>query len=124
MIPDPVRQFIRNSIKSVWALELLLFMRRGAPSAWSVNQLSAQLRSSPSLIAAILPTFKKTGLVTEEPIGFFRYDPVAPEIEDAARQLDEINAERPLALIKEIVAMPNEKLNSFVAAFNMRRGKD
>lgn len=124
LIPDSVLQLIRSSIKSAWALELLLFIRRTATRAWTVEELTAELRSSPSLVASILATLKKAELVKEEPSGSYQYAPATPELDDTVRQLDEINAERPLALIKEIISAPNEKLNSFVEAFKLRKDKE
>lgn len=124
MIPESVLHLIRSSIKSAWALELLLFIRRKASRAWTVEELTAELRSSPSLVAGILVTLKKAELVKEEPIGSFHYAPATPELDDTVRQLDEINAERPLALIKEIISAPNDKLASFVDAFKLRKDKE
>lgn len=124
MIPESVLQLIRSSIKSAWALELLLFMRRRASRAWTVDELTAELRSSSSLVASILTTLKKAELIKEEPSGFFQYGPATPELDETVRQLDQVNAERPLALIKEIISAPNEKLTSFVEAFKLRKDKE
>lgn len=124
MIPEAVLALIRSSIKSAWALELLLCIRRQAPRSWTVDQLTAELRSNPSLVLSILTSLKKADLVQEEPEGSFRYAPLTPELDDLVRQLDELNTERPLALIKEIISAPNEKLTSFVEAFKLRKDKD
>jgi DNA-binding IscR family transcriptional regulator len=124
LIPDAVLDLIRSSIKSAWALELLLFIRRQAARSWTVDELTAELRSSPSLVTSILTSLKKSNLVQEEPEGSFRYAPATAELDDLVRQLDEINAERPLALIKEIISAPNDKLISFVDAFKLRKDKD
>ena len=115
---------IRNSIKSAWALELLLFIRRGETRAWTVAELAAELRSNQSLTTDILASFKKAQLVIEEPAGSFRYTPATAELSDAVRQLDEIYAERPFTLIKEIISAPNDKIRSFVEAFKLRKDKD
>lgn len=124
MIPESVLQLIRSSIKSAWALELLLFMRRQSARAWSVDELTAELRSSPSLVAGIVFTLAKDGLITEIKDGLYQYAPATPELDDTVRQLDAINAERPLAVIKEIVLAPNDKLTSFVEAFKLRKDKE
>lgn len=124
MIPDAVLELIRSSIKSTWALELLLFIRRHAARLWTIDELTVELRSSPSLVASILASLKKANLVREEPGGLYRYAPSTPELDDLVRQLDEINAERPLALIREVISAPNDKLISFVDAFKLRKDKD
>lgn len=124
MIPESVLQLIRGSIKSAWALELLLFMRRQSARAWSVVELTAELRSSPSLVAGIVLSLAKDGLIKEIHDGFYQYAPATPELDDAVRRLDAINAERPVAVIKEIISAPNDKLTSFVEAFRLRRDKE
>ena len=124
LIPDDVLELIRSSIKSTWALELLLFIRRQAARPWTVDELTVELRSSPSLVASILVSLKKANLVREEPGGLYRYAPGTPALDDLVRQLDEINAERPLALIREVISAPNDKLISFVDAFKLRKDKD
>ena len=124
LIPESVLQLIRSSIKSAWALELLLFMRRQSARAWTIDQLTAELRSSPSLVASILITLTNGGLVKEEASGLYRYGAATPELDETVRELDAINAERPLALIKEIISAPNDKLTSFVEAFKLRKDKE
>jgi hypothetical protein len=124
LIPESVLRLIRSSIKSAWTLELLLLMRRHAPRSWTVDGLTAELRGSPSLVAAILLGLIKDDLVREEPDRSYRYAPKTAELDDAVRELDAINAERPLAVIKEIISAPNDKLTSFVEAFKLRKDKD
>lgn len=124
MIPDAVLELIRSSIKSTWALELLLFIRRHAARLWTIDELTVELRSSPSLVTSILASLKKANLVREELGGLYRYAPGTPALDDLVRQLDDINAERPLALIREVISAPNDKLISFVDAFKLRKDKD
>jgi DNA-binding IclR family transcriptional regulator len=115
---------IHGSIKTAWALELLLFIRRGDARAWTVRELAAELRTNQSLTTDILTSFKRAQLVIEESPGSFRYQPATAELADAVRLLDEIHAERPFMLMKEIVSAPNEKIRSFVEAFKLRKDKD
>ncbi len=124
MIPEAVLQLIRSSIKSAWALELLLFMSRRSTRAWTVAELTAELRSSPSLVAGILLSLARDGLIQEIQGGLYQYAPATPELDEAVRQLDAINAERPVAVIKEIISAPNDKLTSFVEAFKLRKDKE
>ncbi len=124
MIPEAVLRLIHSSIKSAWTLELLLLMRRHAARSWTIDALTAELRSSPSLVASILIGLAKADLVREQPDGSYRYAPGTADLDDAVRQLDAVNAERPLAVIKEIISAPNDKLTSFVDAFKLRKDKD
>lgn len=121
MIAEPVLRFVRSSIKSVWALELLLVMRRASGRAWTIDQLTQELRSNRTLVADIVSAFVKSGLIEEQAPGSFRYQPSSGELDDLVQQLDRVYAERPLALIKEIVSAPNERIQSFADAFKLKK---
>lgn len=121
MIPEDIRQFVRSAIKSVWALELLLFLRRHAGAAWTVERLTIELRSSQPLVADILASFKKSRLVEEKPDNLFEYRAASPELDALVARLERAYAETPIALIKEIVSAPNEKIQSFADAFKFKQ---
>ena len=121
MIPEDVLRFVRDSIKSVWALELLLFMRRNSTQAWTIEQLAKELRSNQQLVTDILSSFTASGLVSTNPDGTFRYRPENAGSDALVTRLDRVYAETPLALIKQIVSAPNEKIQSFSDAFRIKR---
>jgi len=121
VIPEDVLRFVRDSIKSVWALELLLFMRRNSTQAWTIEQLAKELRSNQQLVTDILSSFTASGLVSTDPDGTFRYRPANAESNALVTRLDRVYAETPLALIKQIVSAPNEKIQSFSDAFRIKR---
>ncbi len=122
MIAEPVLRFVRSSIKSVWALELLLVMRRAAGRSWTIDELTRELRSSRNLVAEIVSAFAKNGLVEEQEGGSaYRYQPASGDLDELVQQLDRLYAERPLALIKEIVSAPNERIQSFADAFKIKK---
>jgi hypothetical protein len=104
----------------VWALELLLVMRRAAGRAWTIDALTQELRSNRTLVADIVAGFVRNGLL-EEQGDSFRYKPANEDLDDLVRQLDQLYAERPLALIKEIVSAPNERIQSFADAFKLKK---
>lgn len=121
MIAEPVLRFLRSSIKSVWALELLLVMRRAGTRIWTIDELTQELRSNRTLVADIAAAFVKSGLLDEPASGTFRYQPASSELDDLVQKLDRLYAERPLALIKEIVSAPNERIQSFADAFKLKK---
>lgn len=120
MIPDGVGQFVRSTVRSVWALELLLFMRRRA-TAWSVDDLARELRSNRTIVVEALADFDRAGLVREEGAGAYRYAPATPELANLVQDLERVYAERPIALVKEIVSAPNSKIQSFADAFRLKK---
>jgi hypothetical protein len=48
---DELLKFVQDSIKSVWALEMLLLFRRERQRAWNAGNLVRELRSSDSAVA-------------------------------------------------------------------------
>lgn len=115
--------FIRGSIRSVWALELLLLLRRQADRAWSTDDLAMELRANTPLVADVLKTFETAGLVRSPEPGSYTYAPASPALERYCRQLDDAYRERPVSVINAIVSAPNDKLQSFADAFRLKGGK-
>lgn len=121
MIPEHLRNFLRTTIKSVWALDLLVLLRSSPSQAWTAVDLNNRLRASTSLVDEILVSFTRQGLVTVEADGTYRYAPVSAEIEAMAAEVTRLYGERPVSLIKEIMTAPNDKLHSFVDAFRLKK---
>jgi hypothetical protein len=116
-----VKEFIANCIRSVWALELLLFLRRNPDRTWTVDQLTAELRSSSFVVTEVLVTFRQAGIVADEPDGSVRYAPAAGHLDRAIDQLAAAYAVKPLAVSKEILAAGNDKIRSFADAFRLKK---
>ena len=121
MISEEILRFIRSSIKTVWALELLLLIRRQSSQSWTAEGLTTELRSSLPLVADILSGFKDAGLVKEMADGQYRYQPATPELEHLVEQLEKAYAARPLAVVKAILTAPNEKIQTFADAFKLKK---
>lgn len=120
MLTEEATRLIRGSIKSVWALELLLLLRRDR-RARTADELVRELQSSRAAVDDILAVFRQTGLVESLPGGNFRYYTANAELERGAESLERAYAERPLAVIKEILSAPNERLQTFSDAFKLKR---
>ena len=120
MIPSEVVEFIQSSIKSVWAAETLLLLRRRSDRSWTADELIRELRSSRSVVAENLATFLQAGLATEEE-GQFRYAPASAELDRIVHELEMAYAERPTAVVKAIMAAPSDKLQIFADAFRIKK---
>jgi hypothetical protein len=113
--------FIREQLRSVWALELLLLMRRRADRSWSPQELVDELRASTPLVSDNLAVFERGGLVVRNEDGRFTYSPAAPLLRSLCDQLDEVYRERPVTVINAIVSPP-DKLQTLADAFRIRGG--
>jgi hypothetical protein len=116
-----VTEFLRSSVKSVWALEALLFVRRRAERAWTVDALVTELRSSSMVVSDLLGGFVASGLVRDEGEAGYRYAPANPALDYAVAQVEKAYAERPIAVTKAILSAPNDKIQSFADAFRLRK---
>jgi hypothetical protein len=121
VIPDQLLHFIRGSIKSVWTLDLLILMRRARERSWTLDALTHELRGNRTLVHDVLSALVTAGLVQVDAEGSYRYRPATPELDSLVEQLERVYVERPLALIKEIVSAPNEKIQSFADAFKIKK---
>jgi hypothetical protein len=115
-------QFLKGSIRSVWALELLLLMRSKPERVWKVDDLVTELRASTPLVNGVLQTFHNAGLIRQTETGGYSYAPVSKTIEAYCDELAVAYRERPVAVINAIVASSTDDLKSFADAFRFRGG--
>lgn len=120
MISPDLQTFINGSIRSVWALELLLLLKRDAECTWTPEKLVVELRASTPLVADVLRTFDASGLIRREDGEAWRYAPAASALAALADELEQVYRTRPGAVVKAIISAPNDKLQSFADAFRFR----
>ena len=94
--------FIRSTVGSVWALELLLLMK-GKPREWSVAALTQELRANTSLVTDVLETFQAAGLVAKVGAGYV-FRPSSLALQACCDWLERTYAERPVTVVNLIVA--------------------
>ena len=111
--------FIREQLRSVWALELLLLMRRKDDRNWSPQELVGELRASTALVTDNLESFERAGLVVAGDDGRYIFSPASPLLRALCDELQSVYAERPVTVINAIVASP-DKLQVLADAFRIR----
>jgi hypothetical protein len=112
--------FIRSSIRSVWALELLLLLRKNAPAALGLNELARELRATPTLVGKCLEVLEAAGLIACDLDRSYRYAPAAPMFDALSAALEQAYRERPVAVVDAILSAPDERLKSFSDAFRFK----
>ncbi len=117
-----VFQFVRQHVRSVWALELLLRLKREPERCWSVEDLVGDLRASHSLVVDNLTAFENAALVVIDDRGCFRYQPAAAVLAKLCDDLEAAYRTKPVTVIRWISA-PTERLQSLADAFKFK-GKD
>lgn len=117
MLDDDLLTFVRASIRSTWALETLLLLRKQAPAPAAAEALVLSLRATPALVSNCLNQLQDAGLVVRDTDGSWRYAPAAPALDRLAQELEQTYAERPVTVINAIVASPSDRLKNFSDAF-------
>lgn len=117
MLEPALLAFIRTSIPSIWALELLLLLRRAAPGYLSRDELVQLLRATPTLIDRLLGEFTGSGLVARNESGAYRFECATAQTETLCESLAIAADERPIALRDAIISAPNDKLRDLADAF-------
>lgn len=105
-IDSDIVGFVRKHIPSVWALELLLLLRRDPARRWSTPELVGELRASTSLVADNLQRFEASGLMVREG-KHVRYAPSSPVLEALCVRLEAAYRRRPVRVIN-LIAQPAE----------------
>ena len=123
MISEEARRLLQSTTKSVWALELLLLLRRRADRTWRAEELIHETRSSELVVRDGLGTLTQAGLLVEEAGGLFRYQPAAPVLDAWVAEIQAAYETSPSVVIREIFSAPDTKVQSFADAFRLR-GKD
>jgi len=117
---DELDDFVQSSFKSVWALELLLFLKRHAGQAWAVDDLVRELRGSTPVVTQSLATLETSGIVATDG-GNARYAPASAALGELCDAVERAYREKPNAVRRTILTAPNEKLQTLADAFRLRK---
>lgn len=119
MSADPdLLGFVREHIRSVWALELLLLLRRDAERCWAPADLVRELRASQMLVSDNLQRLEAAGIVIPDDTGCYRYAPASPVLDGLCGRLEAAYRERPVAVVN-MIAKPSS-VQSLADAFKFR----
>jgi hypothetical protein len=117
---DDTLAFIRASLKSVWALELLLLLKRHPDRSWHGKELVRELRASEMIVTEALNNLQAAGFVSDEAGGTFRYRHEATALTALADAVDQLYRAKPMAAINAIMSAPDRNLRIFSDAFKLR----
>lgn len=122
MFSDDVKGFLGFAIKSVWSLQLLLFLRTHAEGTpWTVDALTNELRASDRIVRDALAAFRTAGLIAEDEHGAVKYAPASEYLDKLVGDLAAAYVTRPLAVAREIYNADATKIKNFADAFRFRK---
>lgn len=114
-----ILEFAGASFRSVWALELLLMLRRTRNRNWGASEILKELRSSQVVVVEALNNLIAAGLVIEEDCARYRYN-ASGRLEEAISDLDRLYELKPAVVMRQIVNSPNTKLQILSDAFRIK----
>jgi hypothetical protein len=116
---DELLGFIGSSFRSVWALELLLVLKR-EKRAMSRDELESALRASELVINQSVEGLVAAGLASVEGDGV-TYMPVSEHVAKCVDGVEELYAARPNAVRRAIIASSASGATAFADAFRLRK---
>jgi len=114
-----ILDFAGASFRSVWALDLLLMLRRTRDRSWRPSEIIKELRSSRVVVIEALNNLFAAGLVVEDEGATYRYG-AADAIEDMIADLERLYALKPTLVMRKIVDSPSTKLQILSDAFRIK----
>ena len=115
---DQLATFIATSFRSVWALEVLLLLKREGRALTS-EELVIALRASTAIVSQTLGSLVAGGLVTSGGSGA-TYGPVTPELAALVEATEHTYATRPDQVRRMIIAASTPNLIAFSDAFRLK----
>lgn len=113
-------RFISSTFRSVWALELLLFLRRIPETAHDQEALVRQLRASDSVVTKSIEALVAAGLIVQHGDGSVCYAPASPDLEAGVTETENLYRIRPDAVRRLIIASSAGGLAAFADAFRIK----
>lgn len=120
---EQVAAFISDTFGSVWALELLLLLKREGGRAWARPELVTALRASDSVIDRGIAGLFAAGLVVVEEDGAARYAPASPALAALVDAAEALYRQRPDAVRRLIILPRHDGLSAFSDAFRLRKDR-
>lgn len=111
--------FLREHVRSAWAVELLLLLKRDPTRCWEPDELVRELRASRTLVLDITQRFQRSGLVVLDDKGCHRYGPASPLLADLCMRLEAAYRERPVSIINTMMRPP-DPVQGLADAFKFR----
>jgi hypothetical protein len=119
---EDILRFVATSFPSVWALELLLALKR-EPRPWPRDELVKNLRASDLVVSKALDALVAAGIASVEGRGAI-FLPVNQDVADCVEQVEQLYRTRPNKVRRAIVSASASSATAFADAFKLRRVGD
>jgi hypothetical protein len=111
--------FISDHFNSVWALELLLFLKDHAATEWPNAPLVEALRASDAIVSTSVEALLAGGLILTGKQGA-RYAPATGDLRELVDETQQLYARKPDAVRRLIISSSKAGLSAFADSFRLR----
>jgi hypothetical protein len=118
---EDLTAFIRSTFRSVWSLELLLFLTDHADRSWSRSELVEATRSSDLIVAQSLDGLIAAGVVSITADGCVRHAPASADIAAMVESTKLLYGRSPNSVRRLIISTASGGLTAFADAFRFRK---
>ena len=113
--------FIGNTFRSVWALELLCFLREHRDRELSHAEMVSGLRGSDLVVSQSLASLAAAGLILVDDKGSARYAPATEQLDLLVDKTRSLYGRSPDKVRRMIIAGSSPGLSAFADAFRLRK---
>ena len=117
---EEIANFIRGSFRSIWSLELLLYLKENSWQSFSHEQLVSHLRASDAIVSTSTASLLAAGLIVEDEAGTVRYSPASEELASLLDDTEALYRTRPDA-VRRVIIVGAGNLAAFADAFKLRK---
>jgi len=116
---ETVSSFLRSTFRSLWALELLLHLKRTRERTWARDELIEELRGSALIVEQSLDGLMRAGLVSVDADGRARFQPANDELDRLVDAAEDLYLRKPGTVRRTIVSGSHSGLAIFADAFRL-----
>lgn len=116
-----VSSFIQGTFRSVWALELLCYLRNHRERSLSQAEMVTGMRSSDLVVSQSVDNLAAAGLIVLEQGGEARYNPASPDLDALVAQTEALYGKSPDAVRRMIIASSAPTITAFAESFKLRK---
>jgi hypothetical protein len=116
-----VSSFIQATFRSVWALELLCYLRQNRDRGLSHAEMVSGLRGSDLVVSQSVGSLAAAGLILVEADGSARYAPASEDLDVLVERTQALYSRSPDAVRRMIVSATSPGISAFADAFKLRK---
>jgi len=115
-----IASFIRSSFRSIWSLELLLYLKEHSWRSYTREDLVREMRGSNAIVEESVSSLLAAGLILEEDDGRLRYSPCSEDLSRLVAETEKFYRVKPDA-VRRVIVVGTDNLTAFADAFRIRK---